>query len=369
MCYVQRATLNVLYMTDTISKSTGIISSEIYLDHQTGGHPESPRRAEALYGLAGKLLAGPGRFVGLAPVKAELSQIEAVHTPRYVAALQRFCRSGGGPIDRDTLVSPASFDVALLAAGGLLRGVDAVMAGEVSNAFALVRPPGHHAVADASMGFCLFNNIGVATRYLLDNYSLERVLIVDWDVHHGNGTQAMFYDDPRVLFFSSHQYPLYPGTGYLSETGEGRGRGFNLNLPLPPGCGDAVLEKSFEVLLEPLAEKFKPQFILVSAGFDGHWRDPLAGLNLSSAGYARLTGRLLQMAETYCQGRVAMVLEGGYDLMALTGSVEATLRTLAGETPEAASRDDQAGPGPGGYSPELGPLRELLREARQLHGL
>lgn len=356
-------------MTNSSPKPTAIISGEVYRDHQTGGHPESPRRTEALQALAGKLLGGPGRFVGLDPVEADLARIEAVHSPRYVAALQRFCQAGGGKIDLNTVASPASYRVALLAVGGLLRGIDAIMAGEVSNAFALVRPPGHHALPDASMGFCLFNNIAVAARYLLDHYHLERVLIVDWDVHHGNGTQAVFYADPRVLFFSSHQYPHYPGTGRLDETGEGRGRGFNLNLPLPAGCGDAVLEQGFDVLLEPLVEKFQPQFVLVSAGYDGHWRDPLGGLNLSAEGYARLTGRVLQLAATYCQGRVALVLEGGYDLLALTGAVEATLRTLAGETPSAASQADQAGPGPGGYSPEVGPLRELLREARQVHGL
>ena len=356
-------------MTDTNPKPTAIISSEIYRDHQTWNHPESPLRAEVMHALAGKLLAGPGRFVGLNPVKATLGRIEAVHTPRYVADLQRFCQSGGGKIDLNTKVSPASFEVALLAAGGLLRGIDAVMAGEVASAFALVRPPGHHAVPDASMGFCLFNTVAIAARYLLDHYGLERVLIVDWDVHHGNGTQDIFYNDPRVLFFSSHQYPLYPGSGHLHQTGEGRGRGYNLNLPLPAGCGDAVLERAFDVLLEPLVEKFRPQFILVSAGYDGHWRDPLAGLNLSTEGYARMTGRLMQLAATHCQGRIALTLEGGYDLTALTGAVEATLWTLTGETPEAASRDDQTGPGPGGYSPELGPLRELFHEARQVHGL
>ena len=351
------------------TKPTAIITSRLYRDHKTWNHPESPQRAEAMHGLAGKLLAGPGPFVGFDPVKADLERIESIHTPQYVADLQRFCQSGGGKIDLNTKVSAASFEVALLAAGGLLRGVDAVMTGAVANAFALVRPPGHHAVADASPGFCLFNNIAIAARYLLDHYGLDRVLIVDWDVHHGNGTQDLFYDDPRVLFFSSHQYPLYPGSGHLRETGEGRGRGYNLNLPLPAGSGDAVLERAFDLLLEPLVEKFRPQFILVSAGYDGHWRDPLAGLNLSAAGYARLTGRLMQLAATYCQGRIALTLEGGYDLDALTGSVEATLRALAGEPPEAASRDDQAGPGPGGYSPELGPLRELLDEAREVHKL
>lgn len=354
-------------------KPTAIITSARYQDHLTSRsdrHPESPRRAAALHELAGKLLAGePDRFTGIVPAEADLARIEAVHDSQYVASLERFCRSGGGRIDLNTSVSPDSYDVALLAAGGLLQGVDGVMAGEVANAFALVRPPGHHAVAKASEGFCLFNNVAIAAKYLLDRYRLERVLIVDWDVHHGNGTQDIFYDDPRVLFFSSHQYPLYPGSGRLTETGGDRGRGYNWNLPLPAGCGDAVLERAFDALLEPAVEKFRPEFILVSAGYDGHWLDPLAGLTLSAGGYARLTRRLMDLAATHCGGKIAVTLEGGYDLTALTGAVEATLRVLNGETPEAASQPDRAGPGPGGYSPELGPLRDIFQEARQLHKL
>ncbi len=351
------------------SKPTAIITSARYQEHRTGNHPESPRRAAALHELAAKLLAGSDRFTGIDPVAVELAWLEAVHSPRYLAALERFCISGGGSIDLNTTVSPASYQTALLAAGGLLQGVDAVMAGKAANAFALVRPPGHHAGTGGSEGFCLFNNVAIAAKYLLDRYGLQRVLIVDWDVHHGNGTQDMFYDDPRVLFFSSHQYPLYPGSGQPGETGEGKGRGYNWNLPLPAGCGDEVLERAYAALLEPAVEKFRPQFILVSAGYDGHWRDPLAGLTLSAAGYARLTGRVMELAAAHCQGKIALTLEGGYDLTALTGAVEATLRALSGEPPEAASQPDRAGPGPGGYSPELGPLRDIFQEVRQLHKL
>lgn len=353
------------------TKPTAIITSARYQDHHTSSrHPENKSRAAALHDLAVKLVdAEPGRFTALDPVEVDPARLEAVHSSRYVAALERFCRAGGGKIDLNTTVSAASYDVALLAAGGLLRGVDAVMAGEADSAFALVRPPGHHAVATGSEGFCLFNNVAVAAKHLLDHYGLERVLIVDWDVHHGNGTQDMFYNDPRVLFFSSHQYPLYPGSGRLAETGEGKGRGYNWNLPLPAGCGDEVLARAFDMLLEPAVEKFRPQFVLVSAGYDGHWRDPLGGLTLTGAGYAHLTGHLQALADTYCQGKMALTLEGGYDLTALTGAVEATLRVLAGDSPETASQPDEAGPGPGGYSPELSLLQDIFHEARQLHKL
>lgn len=351
-------------------KPTAIITSARYQDHQTGRHPENKTRAVAMHELAGRLLAEEsGRFSGIDPVEVDLARLEAVHTSRYMEALERFCRAGGGKIDINTTVSPASYDVALLAAGGLLQGVDAVMAGEADNAFALVRPPGHHAVANGSEGFCLFNNVAVAAKYLLDHYGLDRVLIVDWDVHHGNGTQDMFYDDPRVLFFSSHQYPLYPGSGRLAETGDGKGKGYNWNLPLPAGCGDEVLLRAFDMLLEPAIEKFKPQFVLVSAGYDGHWRDPLGGLTLTGMGYAYLTKSLQDYAATYCQGKMALTLEGGYDLTALTGAVETTLRVLAGETPEKATRADEAGEGPGGYSPEVSLLQDIFHEARQLHKL
>ncbi len=349
-------------------KPTAIITGAIYRQHDTGAHPEKAARIEALQRMTGELLSqNSRRFIGLEPERATLEQIAAVHDRGYIEALERFCEQGGGSIDLNTIVSPGSFEAALFAAGGLMRGIDATLDGEASNAFALVRPPGHHAVEGGALGFCLFNNVAIAARYLLDVRGLERVLIVDWDVHHGNGTQDIFYDDPRVLFFSSHQADIYPGTGALWEIGSNRGKGFNVNLPLPGGSGDEALEHAYEVLLEPLAARFKPEFILVSAGYDGHWRDPLARLNLSAAGYARLTGRVKQLADTFCAGRLALTLEGGYDLQALTSSVQATLLALTGVGPVEATANDLVGVGPGGHSPENGPFRDLWQKARQLH--
>ncbi len=357
-------------MSQESTLTTAIISGPVYQTHQTGGHPENTTRARALHELASELLAVPVNgacFIGLEPEPISVNLVEAVHTPGYIAALNRFCLGGGGALDLNTVVSRGSYQAALCAAGGLKQGVDAIMNGRATSAFALARPPGHHAVAGSSQGFCLFNNIAIAASYLLETCGLERILILDWDVHHGNGTQDMFYDDPRVMFFSSHQYPLYPGSGSLHETGRNSGKGYNINLPLPAGCGDAVLERAFEALLEPLASRFKPQFILVSAGYDGHWRDPLAHLTLSAAGYARLTRSVMNIADTFCQGRLALTLEGGYDLEALTSSVRATLLTLAGLDPALAAQDDPVGQGSGGYSPELTPLKDLIQQARRLH--
>ncbi len=352
------------------TKQTAIITDPIYEAHETGPHPERPARAATLRQMAGKLLADPaGRFVGLEATAATVESVTAVHTVRYVQALERFCAAGGGPIDLNTTVSVRSYEVALYAAGGLLQGVKAVLAGRVGSAFVLGRPPGHHAEPEGAEGFCLFNNVAIAARYLLDVAGLERVLIVDWDVHHGNGTQDIFYDDPRVLFFSTHQSPLYPGSGGPGEIGNGRGHGFNVNVPLPQSCGDEVLAYVFEYLLEPLAARFRPQFVLVSAGYDGHWRDPLAGLNLSARGYAALTRRVMALADRSGEGRLALTLEGGYDLGALTASARATLLTLAQASTEEALQEDEAGDGPGGLDPQSGPLPALWRQLRTLHKL
>ncbi len=273
-------------------------------------------------------------------------------------------------MDQDTSVSEGSFEAALYAAGGLLQGVQAILAGKNQNAFALVRPPGHHAMADGARGFCLFNNIAVAARYLIEVQGISRILVVDWDVHHGNGTQDAFYDDPRVLFYSSHQWPLYPGSGALDEVGRGKGRGFNINLPVPAFSGDEVMEQAFTEILEPAAQRFKPEFILVSAGFDAHWRDALyyTSLAVTTGGFASLASRTKRLADTFCGGRLALTLEGGYNPLALAASVEATLRVLAGEAPEEAARVDlsqprQFLPGDNNY------IQALLKEARQLHSL
>lgn len=354
-----------------IKKPVALVSGDIYLQHQTGSHPENPRRLAAISPVVSKLLTEkPGQFSRLDPVEISLRRLEEVHDPGYVKALQEFCEKGGHQVELDTFVSKKSFQAALCAVGGLVRGIDAVLEGEAASAFALVRPPGHHALNYRAMGFCLFNSVAVAARYLTREKGLKRVLVLDWDVHHGNGTQEAFYEDPAVLFYSSHQSPLYPGTGALEETGRGKGRGFTINLPLPAPSGDAIMERAFTELLEPLVARFKPEFILVSAGFDAHWKDALpgTGLSVTTRGFARLAERARILAETYCEGRLALTLEGGYNPQALAASVEATLRVLTGETPEEAARHDWSGP-QSSLPANHFYIDKLMKEARELHSL
>jgi acetoin utilization deacetylase AcuC-like enzyme len=352
-------------------KPTALITGTIYTEHETGHHPENAGRLMPIFEAVTKLKdEAPERFVAYEPEEISADILQQIHDPAYLEALREFCESGGRRLDADTKVSAASYRVALNAAGGLVRGVEAVLSGEAQNAFALVRPPGHHAEEARGMGFCLINNIAIAARHLTETHGLSRILIVDWDVHHGNGTQAIFYNDPRVLFYSTHQSPLYPGTGALEETGMGKGRGYTANLPLPPNAGDEVMEAAFTQILEPLAARYKPEFILVSAGYDAHWRDALymTALKVTTYGFARLTERVKQLAETYCNGRLALTLEGGYDPEALGASVEASLRVLAGETPEQAARIDQVEaqrPLPADHEY----IRTLLKEARKLHSV
>jgi acetoin utilization deacetylase AcuC-like enzyme len=231
-------------------------------------------------------------------------------------------------LDPDTCISPDSYRVALLAVGGALLAVDQVVEGRPDNAFVALRPPGHHAERERAMGFCLFNNVAIAARYAQRRYGLKRVLIVDWDVHHGNGTQHTFEDDPSVLFFSTHQFPFYPGTGRTSERGTGAGLGYTLNVPLAAGCGDNEYRQVFEKILYPAAQAFEPQLVLVSAGFDAHRNDPLASMNVTEDGYAHMTSIVRDIAERYCEGRLVSLLEGGYNLEALAHSVERHLHVL-----------------------------------------
>ena len=229
-------------------------------------------------------------------------------------------------------ISTGSFDIALLAAGGALELADQVASGQLDNAFALTRPPGHHAERDMALGFCLFNNVAIAARYLQRHHGIEKVLILDWDVHHGNGTQHTFEDDPSVLYVSLHQYPYYPGTGAASETGTGRGAGATVNCPMPAGAGDAEYEHAFVERVLPAIDAFAPQFVLLSAGFDAHVDDPLAQMRLSTSFYGWMTARMLEVADRHAGGRLVSLLEGGYDTRALSASVEAHLAGLAGMT-------------------------------------
>jgi acetoin utilization deacetylase AcuC-like enzyme len=310
-------------------KRVGLITHPDYLGHLTGlTHPERPERLQAIT----EHLSSSGLskdLVLLPPRPAELNWIEQVHASDYIRRVEAFCRGGRAIIDSiDTEISPRSYDVSRLAAGGALAAADAIMEGKVDSAFCAVRPPGHHALKDVAMGFCLFNNIAITAKYLQQHHGLKRVLIIDWDVHHGNGTQDAFYSDPSVFFFSIHQYPFYPGTGSRAEAGEGAGMGFTLNAPMEAGCGDDDYQRVFEKILAPRVASFAPEFILISAGFDAHQADPLAGMNLTEQGYERLTDLVRSWAASLCGGRILSMLEGGYDLKATARSVGSHLGRL-----------------------------------------
>jgi acetoin utilization deacetylase AcuC-like enzyme len=308
---------------------TGLVYHSAYLDHDMGvGHPESPNRLRAIMQQLERS-GTAGRVRKIEPRKAEDEWITQVHSPSYVAALTTHQpASGRVSLDADTSMSPGSLPAAYLAAGGALAAVDAIMCGEVEHAFCAVRPPGHHAEAARAMGFCLFNNVAIAARYIQKKYGLSRVLIVDWDVHHGNGTQHSFEQDPSVLFFSTHQYPHYPGTGRATERGIGAGEGFTINVPMNAGDGDDEYHAIFLKVLLPAADAFKPEFVIISAGFDAHRDDPLASMGLTEGGYSNLTDLVAGIAKRHAQGRLLSALEGGYNLTALSASVDAHLKAL-----------------------------------------
>ncbi|HEX2581750.1 MAG TPA: histone deacetylase family protein [Dongiaceae bacterium] len=299
---------------------TLILTHKDCLAHDTGaGHPERRERLDILL----ELIAAEGLAVGAAPL-AERAALERAHDPAYVAeVLSRIPRNGYAALDPDTIVSPGSGAAALRAAGAGVHAVDLIMAGTDCNGFAAVRPPGHHAEHARAMGFCLFNNVAIAARHALDHHKLARVAIFDFDVHHGNGTQDIFIDEPRVLFASTHQAPLYPGTG----TAEDRGRATLINRPLPPGASSFLFREAWEEILA-LAEPFAPNFVFISAGFDAHRLDPLANLLLETEDYAWVTERILDYAARHADGRVLSTLEGGYDRDALRDGVRAHLRAL-----------------------------------------
>ncbi|MFQ6092876.1 MAG: histone deacetylase [bacterium] len=310
---------------------TAIIYDDDYLRHDTGPHPENGDR---LRRIVDTLSADPiwEELLHLRPRKAPIECVQYVHPIEYIRAIDQACQQGAGFLDADTVISPHSYWVGLLAVGGVLTAIDAVMNGRADNAVALVRPPGHHAEPERAMGFCLFNNVAIGARYAQKRYGLSRVAIIDWDVHHGNGTQRIFYSDPSVLYISLHQYPHYPGTGSRGEQGVGEGRGFTLNLPMPAGSGDEGYIAAFEESILPRLKRFTPQMILISAGFDGHRDDPLGGIELTDQGYARMTKMLVQTSLQYCDKRVVSTLEGGYNLGTLPGSVLTHIRALGNKT-------------------------------------
>ena len=308
----------------------GIVRDERYLLHDMGPHPESPDRLRVIYQTLGEKEM-EGLFVEIPPRAAAREEIEMVHAPTYV---ERVAETAGKPhvrLDPDTSTCSASYEAAIWAAGGLLEAIDAVVAGNVDSAFALVRPPGHHAEEARAMGFCLFNNIAIGARHARKRHGLDRILIVDWDLHHGNGTQNAFYHESEVLYFSTHQYPFYPGTGAANEIGLKTGAGYTVNVPLSTGGGDSEYANIFTHILAPIARAYQPHLVLVSAGFDTHHNDPLGGMRMTAEGFARLTSILKDIARSTCSGRVVMTLEGGYDLTALRDSVRAVLLEMRDE--------------------------------------
>jgi len=305
----------------------GLVYDPIYLEHDTGRHPEKSQRLVAIMshleetGVKEKLTL-------LSPRPASIEELETVHAPEYVSEVKSKAERGGGWLDPDTIMCPRSYEVALYAAGGLLTGVESVVKGEIDSAFALVRPPGHHATRNRAMGFCIFNNVAIAAKFALSNFNLSRVLIADFDVHHGNATQEIFYADPRVLYFSTHQYPFYPGTGWMDEIGTGEGEGFTVNFPMNAGWGDEEYLRAYNEVLVPVARRFQPQLILVSAGFDPHWADRIAMMQVSVSGFAQIVLVLKRLADELCQGRLVFTLEGGYNLQVAASSVKATFDVL-----------------------------------------
>ena len=307
---------------------TGIIWDEAYSEHATGVHPEAADRiATIVCHLQGSDLWS--HLKSVKPTTATEDDVLLIHTPAHLQRIRRAAESGGEWLDGDTHVSDRSYEIALLAIGGALDIIGQWEQGVAP--FALVRPPGHHATPDQAMGFCLFNNIAITAATLLEQ-GMERVAIVDWDVHHGNGTQDAFYADPRVLFVSMHEWPHYPGTGWIDECGSGAGKGFTVNVPLPSKCGDGDYGHAFDEVVIPVVRQFAPEALLVSAGQDVHADDPLGGMALTEAGFGHMAGRLAGLAREVCDGRLGFVLEGGYDPRASARSVEAVLRAVIEES-------------------------------------
>ncbi len=307
----------------------GIVHHPIYQEHDAGSfHPESPRRLKAIEDeLAGEL---KGLFEDIEPRQATAEEITWVHHPEYFELIASTAGRGHTMLDGDTSTSPRSFEAALMAAGGLLNLVQAAFEGRIEAGWALVRPPGHHAEANRAMGFCLFNNVAVAACYGLERLGLKRILIADWDLHHGNGTQHSFEAEDRVLYFSTHQYPYYPGSGHVREVGRGRGEGFTVNVPISYGHGDEEFVQIFSRVLGPVAASYQPELILVSAGFDTLAGDPLGAQSMTPRGYAALARFLDELAGRLCPGRLIFTLEGGYDIKGQAQSVAAVIKELAG---------------------------------------
>ena len=342
--------------------AVGLVYDPIYLKHDTGEHVENAGRLKTIIsrleetGLRQQLTL-------IKPRMASVEELSLVHQKQHISRIQDLAKKGGGWIDGDTVMSPDSYEVALYAAGGAIMATEAVMDGEVNSAFALVRPPGHHATPRRAMGFCLFNNIAIAAEQALAKYKLERITIIDFDVHHGNGTQEVFYHRPEVMYISTHEYPFYPGTGSFEETGSGEAKGATVNIPLPAGCGDGEYLEVFAQIIAPAARRFKPGLIMVSAGYDAHWADSIGMMRVSVSGFAQMVRIIKGLADELCGGRLVFCLEGGYHLSALAASVKATFDVLRGNT----GIDDPLGQPPSSFrAPNID---RLIRAIKEVHVL
>ena len=343
------------------SGRVGYVYDPLYLEHELPGHPERPDRLRAIMSHLEEsgVLA---QMTRVEPRDATTHQLRFVHTASLIEAVAVTAGVIKHRFDADTYASARSYEAALRAAGGTLAATEAVLRGELDSAFCFVRPPGHHATPDRAMGFCLFNNVAVAVARALEEPGIERVAIIDIDVHHGNGTQDIFYDDPRVLYFSTHQFPHYPGTGHWTETGSGEGDGTTINVPLPAGSGDDTYRRCYTEICTPAVRRFRPQLIVVSAGFDAHFADPLAAILLSARGYYDIATLIRELAVDLCEGRLVYTLEGGYDLTAIAWSARACVDTLLGNP----FAEDPLGAGPAVAGPDVEPL---LAEVMRLHSI
>ncbi len=319
------------------AEELGYLLDDRYLLHNPGiRHPESPQRLVAIRQTLQEF-GFIDRWQSLEPRIATLEELELVHDPACIRRIEQASKRAPAFLDFDTSVSTESYRTARLAAGGILECVDTLFSGKLRRVFAFIRPPGHHASRKSAKGFCLFNNVALAAVYAKAKYKLERIAIVDFDVHHGDGTQACFYDIPEVLYISTHQFPFYPGTGDFDEVGEGNGKGYTLNFPLPEGTGNSSFVPIYSKIISAVFDQFEPQLILVSAGFDGHFKDPLGGLALTQAGYGSAAASLMLAADRWCNGKICFVLEGGYSLEGLKDSSRAVLvemeKACPGEIP------------------------------------
>lgn len=341
--------------------AVGYVYDPLYLTHDVAGHPESANRLRAIKAHldeSGTIAA----MQAIEPRDAGEEDLLLVHDAQLVERIRQTADRDLDWLDLDTYAVRSSYAAALRSAGGVLAATDAVVQGDLDSAFCLVRPPGHHATPDHAMGFCLFNNVAIAAAHAVEQKGIARVAIIDIDVHHGNGTQDAFYADPRVLYFSTHQHPFYPGTGAWQETGEGEGSGSTVNVPLPRGCGDEEYMRAYEAVGVPAVRRFRPQLLFVSAGFDAHHADPLAQEMLSVSGYFEIATQIKQMADELCDGKVVYALEGGYDHTAISWAAHACIDTLLGNE----FSPDPVGPAPNLQRPDI---EGLLVTIESEHGL